>query len=60
MRSYDGGKRIKGCKRHIVTDTLVLLLVVVVHSAGIHDCKSAGGCFNQIKDGLFYNGQVFC
>ncbi|MFV0305572.1 MAG: transposase [Moheibacter sp.] len=42
---YNGGKKIKGRKRHIVVDTLGLLLFVVVHSANIHDSKSA-------KDGL--------
>ena len=34
---YDGGKRIKGRKRHIAVDVLGLLLVVIVHSAGIQD-----------------------
>jgi putative transposase len=38
---YDGGKKIKGIKRHIVVDTLGLLLCVVVHSAGIADRKGA-------------------
>src|SRR3954451_9950541 len=32
-RGYDGGKKLKGVKRHIVVDTLGLLLVVAV-SAG--------------------------
>lgn len=31
------GKKIKGRKRHIAVDTLGLLLLVVVHSAGIQD-----------------------
>ena len=39
-RGYDGGKRIKGRKRHIVTDTQGLLLAVKVHSAQEHDSKS--------------------
>jgi putative transposase len=34
---YDGGKRIKGIKRHIVVDTTGMLLCVKVHSAGIAD-----------------------
>ena len=34
---YDGGKKIKGRKRHILTDTLGLLLVVVVTSANLDD-----------------------
>lgn len=34
---YDGGKSIKGMKRHIVVDTTGMLLCVKVHSAGIAD-----------------------
>jgi transposase len=36
---YDGGKHIKGIKRHIVVDTQGLLLDVQVHSAAIADIK---------------------
>ncbi len=38
---YDGGKKIKGRKRHIVVDTLGLLLVVAVTSAALDDGTSA-------------------
>ena len=34
---YDAGKKTKGRKRHIVTDLLGCLLLVVVHSAGVQD-----------------------
>jgi putative transposase len=34
---YDAGKKIKGRKRHIVTDTLGCLLLVLVHEANIQD-----------------------
>ena len=40
-RGFDGGKRVKGRKRHIVTDTMGFLLAVLVHSAGIHDSQRA-------------------
>lgn len=36
-RGYDAGKRTQGRKRHIVTDTLGLLLVVMVTSASVQD-----------------------
>jgi putative transposase len=36
---YDGGKKIKGIKRHIVVDTQGLLLCVQVHSAAIADIR---------------------
>src|SRR6202045_1014257 len=34
---FDAGKLIKGKKRHILVDTLGLLLHAIVHSAGIQD-----------------------
>jgi putative transposase len=40
-RGYDGGKKVKGRKRHIVVDTLGMLLAVVVHSAGQQDYHGA-------------------
>ncbi len=36
-RGYDGGKQIKGRKRHILVDTEGLLLKVKVHSAKVFD-----------------------
>ena len=39
-RGYDGAKRVKGRKRHIVTDTQGFLLAVKVHSANDHDSKA--------------------
>lgn len=36
-RGYDGGKKIRGLKRHIIVDTLGLLLVVVVSAASADD-----------------------
>jgi putative transposase len=36
-RGYDGGKKINGVKRHIIVDTLGLLLVVVVSAACADD-----------------------
>lgn len=36
-RGFDAGKKVNGRKRHIVTDTLGLLVVVLVTSAGVQD-----------------------
>ncbi|MFD8483826.1 transposase [Kitasatospora sp. NPDC059673] len=47
-QGWDGGKRVKGRKRHIATDTLGLLLVLIVTAAGVQD--SAGG--KQVLDVL--------
>ncbi|MDP6717346.1 MAG: IS5 family transposase, partial [Pirellulaceae bacterium] len=55
-RGYDAGKKVSGRKRHLVVDTLGLLLAVVVH--GAHQQDQNGACLvlyalreklNQIK-----------
>jgi len=48
-RGFDGGKNTKGRKRHIVTDTLGLLLTVSVHAANVHDSKGAFGVIASLK-----------
>jgi hypothetical protein len=40
-RGYDAGKKVNGRKRFIVTDTLGLLLTVVVLTAGVQDREGA-------------------
>jgi putative transposase len=41
VRGYDGGKKIRGVKRHIIVDTLGLLLVVAVTAASADDGTTA-------------------
>lgn len=41
VRGYDAGKKIMGRKRHLLVDTLGLILQVVVHSAAIQDRDGA-------------------
>ena len=48
-RGVDGGKMIKGRKRHIITDTMGLLLAVVVHAANVHDSKGASDVIALLK-----------
>jgi putative transposase len=48
-RGYDGGKKIKGRKRHLLVDTLGLLVAVLVTSAGIDDGVAAPGLLGQIS-----------
>ena len=38
---FDGGKLIKGRKRHIVVDTICYLIFVLVHAANIYDGRAA-------------------
>jgi len=40
-RGFDGGKQITGRKRHLVVDTLGLVLALVVHSAKVSDQQGA-------------------
>ena len=40
-RGYDGGKKIKGRKRHLLVDTLGLLIAVLMTSAGLDDGVAA-------------------
>jgi putative transposase len=37
QRSYDGGKKVKGRKRHLLVDTEGLVLKAKVHSAKVMD-----------------------
>jgi putative transposase len=46
-RGYDGGKKIKGRKRHLLVDTLGLLLAVVITSAHIADGAGAVDLLTQ-------------
>jgi putative transposase len=69
-RGYDGGKKISGRKRHILVDTLGLLLLVVVTQAGIDDAAAAPEVFRQLRtdsfprlavvwaDGKYHNHQL--
>jgi putative transposase len=45
---YDGGKKIKGRKRHIVVDTLGLLLAVVVTAAHLDDGTHASQVLGKL------------
>jgi putative transposase len=48
VRGYDGGKKLTGVKRHIIVDTLGLLLVVVVTAASYDDGTSAPIALGQL------------
>jgi putative transposase len=41
LRGYDAGKQVKGRKRHVLVDTLGLLLIVVVTAASVQDRDGA-------------------
>lgn len=47
---FDAGKHVKGRKRHLVVDTLGLVLGVRVHSAGIQDRDGIKPLLEKIQD----------
>jgi hypothetical protein len=49
---YDGGKKLSGRKRHILVDTMGLVLKVVVHVATIQDRESVRRVLGPLK-GVF-------
>jgi hypothetical protein len=50
---YDSGKKIKGRKRHVLVDTLGLVMVVVVTAASVSEqagAKQVLSKLNQVRD----------
>lgn len=52
-RGYDGGKKIKGRKRHLLVDTLGLLMAVVVTGANADDGSAAPQLFSTVSPEKF-------
>ena len=48
-RGYDGGKKTNGRKRHILVDTLGLLIAVTVTAASVSDAAGAVGLLRQVS-----------
>src|SRR5512144_1756374 len=48
-RGYDGGKKVNGRKRHIVVDTLGLLLVVLVTAASVQDRDGGARVLDRLR-----------
>jgi len=48
QRGYDMAKRIKGRKRHLLVDTLGLLICIIVHRADIDERQGAKYLFNRL------------
>jgi putative transposase len=60
QRGYDGGKKVKGRKRHIAVDTLGLLVAVVVTAANVSDGRGACALLDQMKPEKFPRLQGGC
>jgi len=48
-RGYDGGKRVKGRKRHFAVDSLGLPLAISVTAANVHDLTGARKVLPQVR-----------
>jgi putative transposase len=48
-RGTDGGKKVKGRKRHILVDSLGFLIAVVVTAANVDDARAAQDLFAQVR-----------
>ncbi len=49
---FDGGKQVKGRKRHLLVDTLGLMLMVVVTAANVSDPAGAKLLFARLQPQL--------
>lgn len=49
-KGYDAGKKIKGIKRHIIVDTLGLILAVNIQSASVQDRDGAHSVIENMKE----------
>jgi putative transposase len=47
-RGYDGGKKVSGRKRHVLVDTMGLVLAVVITAGNVQDYDGARLVFNKI------------
>jgi putative transposase len=59
ISGYDAGKKVNGRKRHIITDTLGLMLFVLVHSANIQDRDGAPDLIKAIRHRFPWLRQIF-
>src|SRR5271155_5320753 len=58
-QGYDAGKKVTGRKRHILVDTLGLLLSVAVHPADIQDRDGVAFVLNATPAPYFLSSSVF-
>jgi putative transposase len=68
---FDGAKKVQGRKRHILVDSLGLLISVVVTAANVEDAKGAEAIFTEVRgtdnprlrivwgDGKYHNYELY-
>src|SRR4029077_18990660 len=60
QRGYDGGKKVKGRKRHIAVDTLGLLVAVVITAANVSDGRGACQLLDRMPAEKFPRLEAAC
>jgi transposase len=58
-RGYDAGKKVKGRKRHILTDTIGLPVGMIVHPADVQDRDGAPGLLAKVRSAFPWLRHVF-
>lgn len=59
VSGYDTGKKVKGWKRHIVTDTCGFLIFILVHAADVQDRDSAVDVLTAIRYRFLWLRYIF-
>ena len=59
IRGYDAGNKIKGRKRHIIVDTLGLMVGLIVHGADVQDRDGAPDLLKSIRHRWPWSLHVF-
>jgi len=58
-RGYDAGKNVKGRKRHVLTDTVGLLVTAIVHVANVQDRDGAADLLQSVRNSFPWLRHVF-
>lgn len=58
-RGYDAGKKVKGRKRHILTDTIGLPVGMIVHTADVQDRDGAPDLLASVRNAFPWLRHVF-
>ncbi|MGZ5601934.1 MAG: transposase, partial [Methylobacter sp.] len=56
IKGFDAGKHIQGRKRHILVDTLGLIMVVVVTAASVQERGGAKLIFRKLQENTSHLG----
>jgi putative transposase len=57
-RGFDGNKKVKGIKRHVLTCSLGLVLAIVVTAANVHDTRAADLLLDRAVENGFHLDRI--